>query len=399
MTLSVNSPASPSIQSTLTNGALGSDAASPAGSSAPAGLPQDVWDVASQAKQAADQQKAAQGGKKKKKEKAKTIPSPFKGTPQGTALQSMVPGASMSVSKNGYPVGTTKAVNGMVELPGIGWIPEPTKAGSKGAQNLKIGKDKMLCVEKNKDGSISVKEKKVKSGGIFGKIKQAVGIALAVASVVFPALAPVAIAYNIGMGAYEISKGNYLGGALQVAGGLAGGAGAVASAATAGSTLANTASTVATVGKAAVAGANVGQAVVQGVKTGDVLGAVGGVAGAVGGNIGNVPGINAGTATAIASGARAVQGGVAVARGAQAGDLAAVGAGLGQTANAINTITPLPQGVLTAANLAPAAGNVIDGLRNGNLQQIGQGAKQAGDVLGVTDTAQQFLKNRLNIVG
>jgi len=361
----------------------------------PADVPQDVWDVASQAKQAMEQQKAAQGGKKKKG-KAKTIPAPFKGAAQGTPLQSMVPGANMSVSKNGYPVGTTKAVNGMVEVPGIGWIPEPTKAGKKGAVNLKIGKKKMLCIEKNKDGSITIKEKKVKGGGIFGKIKQAVGIALAVASVVFPALAPVAIAYNVGMGAFEMAKGNYLGGALQVAGGLAGGAGAIANAATAGSTLANTASTVSSLGKVAVAGANAGQAVYQGVKTGDVLGAIGGVAGAVGGGIGNVPGIDAGTANAITNGAKAVQGGVTVARGAQAGDLATVGAGIGQTANAINDITPLPEGVLTAANLAPAAGNVIDGLRNGNLQQLGQGAKQAGDVLGVTD---QILKNKLNIVG
>jgi len=368
-----------------------------ANSPAPADVPQDVWDVASQAKQAVEQQKAAQGGKKKgKKEKAKTIPAPFKGAAQGTPLQSMVPGANLSVSKNGYPVGTTKAVNGMVEIPGIGWIPEPSKAGKKGAQNLKIGKNKMLCIEKNKDGSISIKEKKVKSGGIFGKIKQAVGIVLAVASVVFPALAPVAIAYNVGMGAYEMAKGNYLGGALQVAGGLAGGAGAIANAATAGSTLANTASTVSSLGKVAVAGANAGQAVYQGIKTGDVLGAIGGVAGAVGGGIGNVPGIDAGTANAITNGAKAVQGGVTVARGAQAGDLATVGAGIGQTANAINDITPLPEGVLTAANLAPAAGNVIDGIRNGNLQQIGQGARQAGDVLGVTD---QILKNKLNIVG
>src|SRR6185295_6587033 len=195
MTLSVNSTAAPALPSSPAGG-LPSGAAE----AAPSGVPQDVWDVASQAKQFADQQKAAQSGKKKKKGKAQTVPSPFKGAPQGTPLRSMVPGAAMSVSKNGYPVGTTKAVNGMVELPGIGWIPEPAKAGKKGAVNLKIGKDRMLCVEKNKDGTISVKEKKVKSGGLFGKIKQAVGIALAVASVVFPALAPVAIAYNVGMG-------------------------------------------------------------------------------------------------------------------------------------------------------------------------------------------------------
>jgi hypothetical protein len=396
MTPSINSTATPALPTSPNAGGLPAGAAE----AAPPEVPQDVWEAASQAKQSAEQQKAAQAqsGKSKKKQKAQTIPSPFKGHPQGTPLQSMVPGAAMSVSKNGYPVGTTRAVNGMVELPGIGWIPEPGKAGKKGAVNLKIGKNRMLCVEKNKDGSISVKEKKVKSGGIFGKIKQAVGIALAVASVVFPALAPVAIAYNVGMGAYEMSKGNYLGGALQVAGGLAGGAGAVANAATAGSALANTAQTVASVGKVAVAGANAGQAVYQGVKNGDVLGAIAGAAGAVGGNIGNVPGIDAGTAGAIANGAKAVQGGAAVARGVQAGDLGAVGAGLGQAVNAVNGITPLPRGVLTAANLAPAAGNAVDGLRTGNLQQAGAAAKQIADQLGVTDAATQLLKNKLGTI-
>src|SRR4051812_45315323 len=395
MTLSVNSSSSaalpPSSQST---GGMPPPAAEPA----PTGVPQDAWDMASAAKQAMEQQKAAQGGKKK--EKAKTIPAPFKGVAQGTALRSMVPGAQLSASKNGYPVGTTRAVNGMVEIPGIGWIPEPTKAGKKGAVNLKIGKDKMLAIEKNKDGTISIKEQKVKGGGgLFGKIKQAVGIALAVASVVFPALAPVAIAYNIGMGAYEMSKGNYLGGALQVAGGLAGGAGAIANAAAAGSTAANVASAASTVGKVAVAGANAGQAVYQGIKTGDVLGAIGGVAGAVGGNIGNIPGIDAGAAHAIANGAQAGEGGGTGARGAQAGDFSTIGAGVGQTVNAVNQITPLPEGVVTAGKVAPGVGSVIDGVKNGDLKEIGTGAKQTADALGITDVASQLLKNKLNIVG
>ncbi|HVE83174.1 MAG TPA: hypothetical protein VND93_10025 [Myxococcales bacterium] len=373
----------------------------PGGAPAPdagGGVPRDVWEMASQAKQFAEQQKAAQGGKKKKA-KAKTIPAPFKGQPQGTPLKSMVPGAALSVSKNGFPVGTTKAVNGMVELPGIGWIQAPTKPGKKGAVNLKIGKNKMLCVEMNKDGSISVKEKKVKGGGIFGKIKQAVGIALAVASVVFPALAPVAIAYNVGMGAYEMSQGNYLGGALQVAGGLAGGAGAIANAATAGSTLANTASTAANIGRAAVAGANAGQAIYQGVKTGNVLGAITGAAGAIGGGVGNIPGIDPGTAGAIANGAKAVQGAVTVAGGIKNGNLAAVGAGLGNTVGAVNDITRLPDAVVTAGKLAPAAGAVADGVKNGDLVEIGKGAKQAADTLGLTSAAEQLLKNKLNIVG
>jgi hypothetical protein len=61
---------------------------------------------------------------------------------------------------------------------------------------------------------------------------------------------------------------------------------------------------------------------------------------------------------------------------------AGANAGLGQTANAISQITPLP-----------------DGVPNGDLKAIGTGAKQVGDVLGVTDMASQLLKNKLNITG
>src|SRR5688572_30355449 len=120
----IDSPSSPQVP----NLSAQPGAAAPAATPSPApGIPQDVWEVATAAKQHTEQ--AMEAAKGKKKQKAKNIPPPLKGVPQGTPVPSSVPGSSFAVSKNGFPVGTTKEVNGMVEIPGLGWVQAPKKSG------------------------------------------------------------------------------------------------------------------------------------------------------------------------------------------------------------------------------------------------------------------------------
>lgn len=344
------------------------------GSSPEPGIPQDVWEVATQAKQSTERATAEAKGQKKKG-KSPPIRAPFKGVAPGTEVPSSVPGASFRVSRRGFPVGTAREVNGMVEVPGIGWVKAPTRSGRKGAVNLKTGKRRLLTITRYKDGTIAVKEKKLKSGGFFSStVGKVLGGVLAVASFVFPVLAPVAIAYNVASSAYAMSQGNYLGGALQLAGsavglgGLGGALGQVAS----------------TVGKVAT-GINAGQAAYNGIKNGDWAGAAAGLAGAAATGA-NLAGLPAGTTQAINNAARVVQGGATVANGIKSGDFSTIGAGLAQTANAVNTLTPLPKEVLAASNLARNIGTVVDGIRGRSLGEIGGGLAGAAKTLGVDKT-------------
>lgn len=381
----IDSPSAPHVPSLSAQAGPAPSAPVP---SATPGIPQDVWEVATAAKQQTEQAMAASKGKKKGK--AKNIPPPLKGVPQGTPVPSSVPGASFAVSKNGFPVGTTKEVNGMVEIPGLGWVQAPKKTGKKGAVNLQIGKKRLLAITKNKDGSISVKEQKVKGGGFFGStLGKALGFVLSAASFVFPVLAPVAIGYQVAAAASAIKDGNILGGALQLAGAAAGGVGTFASTAgAAASGLASAAQTASTVGKVAVAGIGAGQAI----KNGDFAGAAAGLAGAAAAGA-NVVGLSPGTTAVINNTAQIVQNGARVADGIRTGDFSTIGAGIGGALQGVNGLTPLPKEVLTAGSLAQNVGTVVDGIRGQNLGEIATGLGGAAKTLG----ADQSIKNAFGI--
>lgn len=276
-----------------------------------------------------------------KKKKNQDLPPPFKGVPEGTQLRSSVPGSDFHVSGRGFPVGTTKVVNGKVELPGLGVIDAPKKAGKKGEVAIQIDKKHVLKIRLNKDGTVSVSEGKIKKGGllggVFGKVLRGV---LAVASFI-PVVNAVAIPASIGLAAYDAAQsfknGDILGGVASVAGAVAGGVGTFAR--VAGSTISagtqatlNTVKNVATTVKT-VSGAVGG--VINGIKTGDYGGVIGGVANAAG---------------------------------------------------AVTDLTGAPAGVNTAIDAAKGVGNVVSGLQSGNLLAAGQAAiGVAGEIPGVKD--------------